>query len=243
MTGYRFPFDARSLLALVALTWLASFAHEFTHHLVAAGVCGGTGRMSLSLFAIDAGCGDAWPWSTAAGPALSYALMWLGIPLLSSQRWRLLGFGLVIADKPFLRLFTALAGGGDEGVLWDLVSPEWSRWLASATVLLLSLPPLLACWRALAPRRRGWVFAGAMLLPMLPILPVPFVDRALYGAWIDGRVALPAGFGVPWSVWAVEATVATVLAGSAALQGRAQARAQAAASQAAAPGVAGPTMR
>ncbi len=243
MTCYRFPFDARSLLALVALTWLASFAHEFTHHLVAAGVCGGTGRMSLSLFAIDAGCGDAWPWSTAAGPALSYALMWLGIPLLSSQRGRLLGFGLVIADKPFLRLFTALAGGGDEGVLWDLVSPEWSRWLASATVLLLSLPPLLACWRALAPRRRGWVFAGAMLLPMLPILPVPFVDRALYGAWIDGRVALPAGFGVPWSVWAVEATVATVLAGSAALQGRAQARAQAAASQAAAPGVAGPTMR
>jgi len=243
MTGYRFPFDARSLLALVALTWLASFVHEFTHHLVAAGVCGGTGRMSLSLFAIDAGCGDAWPWSTAAGPALSYALMWLGIPLLSSQRWRLLGFGLVIADKPFLRLFTALAGGGDEGVLWDLVSPEWSRWLASATVLLLSLPPLLACWRALAPRRRGWVFAGAMLLPMLPILPVPFVDRALYGAWIDGRVALPAGFGVPWSVWAVEAAVAAVLAASAALQGRGQARAPAAASQAAAPGVAGPTMR
>lgn len=32
MAGYRFPFDARSLLALVALTWLASFAHEFTHH-------------------------------------------------------------------------------------------------------------------------------------------------------------------------------------------------------------------
>jgi hypothetical protein len=87
------------------------------------------------------------------------------------------------------------------------------------------------------------VFAGAMLLPMLPILPVPFVDRALYGAWIDGRVALPAGFGVPWSVWAVEAAVAAVLAASAALQGRGQARAPAAASQAAAPGVAGPTMR
>lgn len=235
--SYRFPFDARSLLALVALTWLASFAHEFTHHLVAAGVCGGTGRMSLSLFAIDPGCGDAWPWSTAAGPALSYALMWLGIPLLSSKRWRLLGFGLVIADKPFLRLFTALAGGGDEGVLWDLVSPEASRWLASATVLLLSLPPLHACWRALAPMRRGWVFAGAMLLPLLPILPVPFVDKALYGPWIDGGIALPAGFGVPWSVWAVEVAVATLLVASAALQGRAQPRASAGAS-----GAAGPTM-
>jgi hypothetical protein len=221
---YRFPFDARSLLALVALTWLASFAHEFTHHLTAAAVCGGTGRMSLSLFAIDAACGGAWPWSTAAGPALSYALMWLGVPLLRSERWRLLGFGLVIADKPFLRLVTALAGGGDEGVLWDLVSPGWSRWLAGATVLALSLPPLIACWRTLAPRRRGWVFAGAMLLPMLPILPVPFVDKALYGTWIGGSVDLPAGFGVPWSVWATEAAVAVVLAGLFALQGRAAAR-------------------
>ena len=224
MATHRFPFDARTLLALVALTWLASFAHEFTHHLVAAGVCGATGRMSLSLFAIDAGCGPAWPWSTAAGPALSYALMWLGIPLLGSPRWWLAGFGLVVANKPFLRLFTALAGGGDEGVLWDLVSPGASRWLAGATVLALSLPPLLACWRTLAPRRRGLAFAGAMLQPMLPVLPVPVVDRALYGAWIDGSATLPAAFGVPWSVWATEVAVAVVLVAAAALQGRASAR-------------------
>jgi hypothetical protein len=227
MTGDRFPFDARTLLALVALTWLASFAHEFTHHLTAAAVCGAPGRMSLSLFAISASCGDAWPWSTAAGPSLSYALMWLGMPLLASERWRLLGFGLVIADKPFLRLFTAAAGGGDEGVLWDLVSPQWGRWLATATVLALSLPPLVACWRTLAPRRRGLVFAAAMLLPMLPILPVPFVDKALYGGWIAGTTTLPAGFGVPWSVWAIEAAVAMGLVASAVLQGRAS-RAEAA---------------
>jgi hypothetical protein len=80
------------------------------------------------------------------------------------------------------------------------------------------------------------VFAGAMLLPMLPILPVPFVDKALYGAWINGSIALPAGFGVPWSVWAVEAAVAAILVASAALQGRARGGAGAS-------GVAGPTMR
>jgi len=111
-----------------------------------------------------------------------------------------------------LRLLTAAMGGGDEGVLFDLLSPAYGRWLATACVLALCLPPLWACWRALARRWRLWVFAAAVSLPMLPILPVPFLDRAWYGAWIDGGIALPATFGVPWSVWAVEVSVALVLA-------------------------------
>ncbi|HTL15090.1 MAG TPA: hypothetical protein VL251_08340 [Thermomonas sp.] len=211
MDGYRFPFRARSLLALLALAWLASFLHEFSHHAAGALACGAVGRMSLSLFALDAGCGPAWRWSTATGPALSYLLMWLGMALLLGRRHPWWGFALVIANKPLLRLATALAGGGDEGVLWDLWSPRYGRWLASATVLVLCLPPLLACWRTLAPRRRPLVMAGALLLPLLPILPVPFLDRAFYGGWISGAVALPAAFGVPWSVWAVEVAVVALL--------------------------------
>lgn len=215
MGSYRFPFDARGLVALVGIAWLASFAHEFTHHATGAWLCGAPGRMSLSLFALDAACGERWPWTTAAGPALSFALMWIGMGLVvravrrGEDPWW--GFALVIANKPFLRLFTAAMGGGDEGVLWDLVAPEAGRWIATATVLALSLPPMVACWRALAPQRRGWVFAGAFLLPMLPLLPVPFVDRAVYGGWIEGSVALPAAFGVPWSVWGTEAAVVALL--------------------------------
>ena len=211
MGTYRFPFDARGLLALVALSWLASFAHEFTHHATGALLCGRVGRMSLSLFANAADCGERWPWATAAGPALSYALMWLGMLLVVRGRDPWWGFALVIANKPLLRLVTALAGGGDEGVLWDLVSPQHGRWIASAMVLALSLPPLLACGRALAPRRRLPVFVGALLLPMLPILPVPFLDHAIYGPWIAGNETLPAFFGVPWSVWAVDACVVLLL--------------------------------
>jgi hypothetical protein len=211
MGTYRFPFDARSLLALVALSWLASFAHEFTHHATGAFLCGGVGRMSLSLFANAGDCGDRWPWTTAAGPALSYILMWLGMALVLRGRHVWWGFALVIANKPVLRLITALAGGGDEGVLWDLVSPQHGRWIASATVLALSLPPLWACWRALVPRRRLATFIGALLLPMLPILPVPFFDHAIYGDWIAGTATLPAAFGVPWSVWAIEAGVLALM--------------------------------
>lgn len=220
MSAFRFPFDARNLIALVALTWLASFAHEFTHHLTAAFVCGETGRMSLSLFALGNACEPGWPWTTAAGPILSYALMWAGMVLVLQGRHVWWGFALVIANKPFLRLLTALMGGGDEGVLFDLLSPSQGRWLASACVLALSLPPLWACYRALLPQRRPWVFAGAMLLPLLPILPVPFVDRAWYDVWIDGTQTLAADFGVPWSVWAVEAAVFALLLSSLALPGR-----------------------
>lgn len=219
--SYRFPFDLRSLLALVALSWLASFAHEFTHHATGAFACSGAGRMSLSLFAIDGECGARGRWTTLAGPVLSHALMWLGMLLVLRGRHPWWGFALVIANKPILRLVTALAGGGDEGMLWDLVSPAHGRWFASATVLALSLPPLVACWRALLPHRRGWVLAGALLLPMLPILPVPFVDHRLYGGWIDGTETLPAAFGVPWSVWGVEAVVSLLLVGaSLAMRGR-----------------------
>lgn len=215
MGKYRFPLDARSLLALVAVAWLASFAHEFTHHATGAWLCGAPGRMSLSLFALDAACGRRWPWTTAAGPALSYALMFVGMAWIARAMRRgedpWWGFALVIANKPFLRLFTTAMGGGDEGVLWDLVAPDAGRWLATATVLALSLAPMIACLRALAPRHRGRVFAAAFLLPMLPLLPVPFVDRALFGGWIDGSVAMPAAFGVPWAVWGVEAAVVAAL--------------------------------
>jgi hypothetical protein len=215
MGNYRFPFDLRHLLPLVAFAWLASFAHEFTHHASGALVCDGVGRMSLSLFANDAECGTRWPWTTAAGPALSYLLMWVGLAwiIAAARRGRdpWWGFALVIANKPFLRLLTAGMGGGDEGVLWDLAFPVAGRWLATATVLALSLPPMWACWRALAPRHRGRVFTAAFVLPMLPLLPVPFVDRAVYGAWIDGTQALPAAFGVPWSVWCIEGLVLVAL--------------------------------
>jgi len=211
MGTYRFPFDARALIALVALAWLASFAHEFTHHATGAWLCGAPRRMSLSLFALDNACDARWPWTTAAGPILSYVLMYVGMVLVMRARDPWWGFALVIANKPFLRLLTAAMGGGDEGVLWDLFDPTMGRWLATATVLALSLPPLWACWRALKPRHRGRVFAAAFVLPMLPLLPVPFIDRAVYGAWIDGKQCLVAAFGVPWSVWCIEGLVLVAL--------------------------------
>lgn len=213
MPGYRFSLDPRSLLALVALCWLASFAHEFTHHLAGLALCGPGGRMSLSLFALADSCDARWPWTTAAGPALSYLLMWAGMALVLRGRAMWWGFALVIANKPLMRLLTVATGGGDEGRLWSLVAPQSARWLATATVLMLVLPPLWACWRALPARGRGWMLPAAMLLPMLPLLGVPAINAAAYGDWIHGQATLPAAFGVPYSVWAIEAGVCLLFLG------------------------------
>lgn len=167
--------------------------------------------MSLNRFVVAGDCA-AWPVSTAAGPALSYLMMWLGAWLLRTGRKPLLGFALVVAYIPFLRLLTAAMGGGDEGVLMRLLAPDSGRWLALALVLALTMPPLLSCWRALANRRRGWVFAAAFLLPLLPVLAIPKLDSGWYSAWLAGEQWLPNFFGVPWLVWGVHALVATACA-------------------------------
>lgn len=195
------------LLALSISCWVASFSHEFTHHVAANWVCGEVGRMSLNRFMLPPACRGPWPVSTVAGPALSYLMMWTGAWLVWRGRRPLFGFALVVAYIPFLRLLTAAMGGGDEGLLLRTAFPGVGRWLAVAVVLALVLPPLWTCWQALANRRRAAVFAGAFLLPILPLLPVPSRDAVWYGDWLAGATWLPNAFGVPWSVWAVHATM------------------------------------
>ena len=85
--------------------------------------------MSLNRFVV-AGRATRGGHLDAAGPALSYFMMWLGAWVVWRGRRPLLGLALVVAYVPFLRLLTAVMGGGDEGVLMRLWSPMHARWLA-----------------------------------------------------------------------------------------------------------------
>ena len=208
MRRFRFPLSWQSLLGLALLCWVASFTHEFTHHLAGRFVCGEAGRMSLNRFVLADACAGPWPVSTAAGPALSYLMMWLGAWLVWRGKRPLLGFALVVAYIPFLRILTAAMGGGDEGVLMRLVFPDAGRWPALALVLALTLPPLIVCFRALSNPRRVAVFFAAFLIPLIPLLPIPSRDAVWYGEWLAGTRMLPQAFGVPWSVWMVHACMA-----------------------------------
>lgn len=212
MTRFVFPARWRVFVSLCLLQWVASFSHEFTHHLTAALVCGDVGRMSLNRFVVGGDCA-VWPIATIAGPALSYLMMWLGAALILQGRRPLLGLALVVAYIPFLRLLTAAMGGGDEGVLMKLLMPApAARFAALALVVALVLPPLVVCWRALANRRRAGTFFAAFLIPLLPILALPSRDAVWYGEWLAWREWLPNFFGVPWSVWGVHAAMVLLCA-------------------------------
>jgi hypothetical protein len=200
MTRFEFPLRWPVLVSMALMVWVASFSHEFTHHVTAWIVCGDVGRMSLNRFVLAGGCTGPWPISTAAGPALSYLMMWIGAWIVRQGRKPLLGLALVVAYVPFLRLLTAVMGGGDEGVLLRLWSPMHARWLAPVLVLALVLPPLVVCYRALANRRRARVFLAAFLLPILPVLSIPAADSGWYGDWLAGTASLPHLFGIPLAV-------------------------------------------
>ncbi|MFT3806048.1 hypothetical protein [Arenimonas sp.] len=208
MRRFELPLTWQTLLSLSLLCWVASFSHEVTHHVAGWLVCGEVGRMSLNRFVLDASCTGPWPLSTAAGPALSYLMMWLGAWMVWRGKRPLVGFAMVVAYIPFLRLLTAAMGGGDEGVLMRLAFPDSGHWPALALVLALSLPPLIVCFRALANRRRIAVFFAAFLIPLIPLLPIPSRDGVWYGEWLAGNQMLPNLFGVPWSVWAAHLTMA-----------------------------------
>ncbi len=207
MTRFEFPLRWQMLLSLALMVWVASFSHEFTHHLTGAVVCSEVGRMSLNRFVVADPCAH-WPLATAAGPTLSYLMMWLGAWLLRSGRKPLFGFALVVAYIPFLRLLTAAMGGGDEGVLMRMALPGYGRSPALMLVLALTAVPLSTCWRALAQQRRGRIFAAAFLLPIIPVLAIPKLDAGWYSAWLAGEAWVPNVFGVPVTVWAVHALVA-----------------------------------
>ncbi len=168
----RFP-GLRALSAFLAFQFLCGQAHELVHHGTARLVCGAWGTMTFDYFHLpESGKGHPLAlWSTFAGPALTYALMLLSAWLMGrarSDRSRAFGLLLCFANLPMGRLASVVTGHGDEMVLaraW--LGGPWAWPLAILLALALVAPPLVAAWRTLPGRGRGWAFAGLLMLPLL----------------------------------------------------------------------------
>ena len=112
--------------------------------------------------------------ATLAGPLFSCSLMWLGawwIAKSSNHKKKVLGFSLLFANLPFARIFTALAGGGDEKVVIQAIlrndDPFPGKLIAALVVTLICLPPMIIAYRKLIGSNRFLLITGFAIIPLI----------------------------------------------------------------------------
>lgn len=204
------PLSWRFLLAFCSLALLLHELHELAHTATARLLCGAWGTRDFNLWRLAEGCTTYVP--TAIGPLFSYAVMFAGVALVRSERFRLLGVALALAPNPFARLFTAVMGGGDEMVLARVLAGSGKtpalRVAVIAAVSVLALPPIIAAWRGLERYRRAIAFPVLLVAPMVLTGVLYFVvGNRLLAA---GVLAKPVIGGDPLLIFLT--TVATALA-------------------------------
>lgn len=176
-TGLKINYSFRNLLAFAAMLFVCHELHEISHTAVARLQCGCWGERDFNVWNVCEACtgNSNLIWATVAGPVFTYALIWIGFILMSAKfapAYRSLGWVLVMANKPFARIFTVLMKGGDESVITRWLSGEERlsiiAWVIELiVVLLLILPPLVKGWKLLDARKRVITFVAFLLLPML----------------------------------------------------------------------------
>ncbi|MEM1093744.1 MAG: hypothetical protein AAGJ10_03995 [Bacteroidota bacterium] len=187
----------RYAIALLTLTLFLHEVHELVHIFSGRVACGCFGWRDFNVWGLCEGCSAIWP--TLAGPAFTFALIWLGAWwLFSDAQWqRDLGFALVFANMPLARILTSLSGGGDEVfALRKLMSSgAAAEWTGLTAVLLLSVPPLVLAYRALARRHRWAWFLGFLVLPVA--LDLVIVLMGMNGLLEAGVLSEPGIWGTP----------------------------------------------
>jgi hypothetical protein len=164
-------------LAFYFLIMLHASMHELAHHFAAFAICGEWGTKSFNLF--TAACNThPWVWlSTYAGPAYSYAMMWLGGYWLmhgATPLTRHLGFATIFAQLPLQRITGPIFQWNDEWFATrHLFEPsEPLRWGLLALLLVITLPPLARAYFAIENKRRVlWFAFYFMLFPLILFAP------------------------------------------------------------------------
>jgi hypothetical protein len=199
----------RYILAFLLLTMLCGLSHEMVHHAAGAAVCGGWGYKTFNSFSLYSPCAnEAYSYlATLAGPAFTYALMWLGWYRLAKpdRQSRQLGFALIFANFPVNRMLFVFLGFNDEQYIVRTMfdkSPLASA-AAIVIVLLCTVPPLVAAYRAIENKHRVWWFLGFYLLPFVFVILFAgfFLENFLL---LNRKVLADTVLGIPYLLLAVE---------------------------------------
>jgi hypothetical protein len=207
MKTFHLPFTWRTLASYALLLYVCGAAHEMAHHFTGAIVCHHFGRMTFNLFVTSEHC----PLTIApqaAGPLLSYVLCWTGAVMLLRGKKQLLGFGLVASTLPYMRMFSAWTGGGDESVIArQLLGPGSHRLVVGVIVSAIVLPPLVIAYRSLSNAGRPLVYFLSVLVPFIPAVLLQRIDQVFLIDWIHRpeSFAQPTALGIPVIVIAAHA--------------------------------------
>lgn len=186
---FELPWSWRTYLSFCMLAYLVSASHELAHHLAGYVSSGQFGRMSFNLFSNA----DYHPHPvlvSLAGPALTYTVAWIGAILLTKGIRPVLGYAMVACSCLYMRLVGVVGGGGDESVVSRTLTGSVHRWILTAIVAALVVPPLAIAFRSLANRRRVLVFLSSVFGPFLPLIVIRMIDQR----WFAANVNAPESF-------------------------------------------------
>jgi hypothetical protein len=172
---------APNVIALAALSFFMQETHELAHTSVGRLICGCWGERDFNVWELCDACAYEGPLTvlaTFAGPAYSFAVIWLGFYLLTrtSAAIKSVGFALVVSSVPFARILTPLFGGGDEVFALSVLGLDrMAAWpIALTVVLLLAIPPVVKIYTTIQNRWKPLWLIGLLLVPFLLIGAVVF---------------------------------------------------------------------
>ena len=212
-------------LGFLSILFLAQELHDWAHYIVAGVSCGCWGKKGFDNWTICDRCAVSPNMGAIiffAGPFVTYIIIWSAWWLMDrdhTSRQRSVGFALLFAAVPFVRILAAFAGGGDEtrclrGVFQqtDGSNRHLIALAGLSIVLLLTIPPILRAFFLLS----GWkerIFLFLIFL-VLPLYVHQWILKGVMGKLLErgflGTEILP---GIPvlvivWTCsWAVILTI------------------------------------
>lgn len=197
------------ILAFLLLTMLCGLSHEMVHHVTGAAICGCWGYKTFNSFTLCDSCvGEEFGyWATIAGPAFTFALMWLGWYQLSRPdiKNKQLGFALIFANFPVNRMLFVFMGANDEQwVARHLYGNSTiAFWVTVLIVLICTVPPLVAAYKAINNNHKTLWFAGFFILPFVFVILFAgfFLEEYLL---LQEKVLADTLWGIPYLLLLVE---------------------------------------
>ena len=164
------------VVAFFALNMIMVELHEQAHINTGYFICGCYGSRNFNVWNTCEQCAlqQLSFLAPLAGPLFSCGLMWLGawwIAKSSNHRKKITGFSLLFSNLPFARIFTAMAGGGDEKVVIQAISgnadPFIGKLIAALLVTMICLPPIIIAYRKLDSPKRFLLILGFAIIPLI----------------------------------------------------------------------------